>query len=64
MLYAAIEKGNVEIVKLLLTNNKIDVNIINIPNIYLLKYLTLYFSITFIIIILIIFKILFFLMLF
>ena len=28
----AVEKGNVEIVKLLLMNDKIDINILNIPN--------------------------------
>ena len=32
-LFFAIEKNNVEIVKLLLSNNKIDVNVINILNI-------------------------------
>ena len=29
-MYAAVEKGNVEIVKILLENEKIDVNILNI----------------------------------
>ena len=34
-LYMAIEKGNIEIVKEILTNDKLDVNIINIfINIY------------------------------
>ena len=31
-LYHAIEKGNIEIVKLLLTNDNSDINIINIFN--------------------------------
>ena len=32
------KKENIEIVKLLLTNNKIDVNILNVIYIYLMKY--------------------------
>ena len=31
-LFTAVEKGNVEIIKLLLANDKIDVNILNIIN--------------------------------
>ena len=29
-LYAAVDKGNIEMVKLLLTNDKLDINIFNI----------------------------------
>ena len=36
-LYLAVEKENIEIVKLLLTNNKLDINIINILNIFFIK---------------------------
>ena len=32
VLFTAVEKGNVEIIKLLLANDKIDVNILNIIN--------------------------------
>ena len=35
-LYLAIEKENIEIVKLLLTNDKLDINVINILNIFFL----------------------------
>ena len=28
--YCAVEKGNIEIIKLLLTNDKLDINILNI----------------------------------
>ena len=35
-LYLAVEKENIEIVKLLLTNDKLDINIINILNIFFL----------------------------
>lgn len=46
-LFLAVENGNVDIVKLLLTNDKIDVNIMNIFNITYLKnsisnYLTIF----------------------
>ena len=33
----AVEKENIEIVKLLLTNNKLDINISNIFNIFIIK---------------------------
>ena len=35
-LYLAVEKENIEIVKLLLMNDKLDINIINILNIFFL----------------------------
>ena len=34
-LYTAVEKENIEIIKLLLTNENIDINILNIFNIFL-----------------------------
>ena len=34
-LYFAIEKENIEIIKLLLTNDKLNINILNILNIYI-----------------------------
>ena len=34
-LYVAIEKENIEIIKLLLTNENIDINILNVFNIFL-----------------------------
>ena len=35
--YLAVEKENIEIVKLLLTNEKLDINILNIFNIFFHK---------------------------
>ena len=37
-LYLAVEKENIEIVKLLLMNDKLDMNIINILNIFFIKF--------------------------
>ena len=37
-LYLAVEKENVEIIKLLLSNNKIDVNIPYILNLFYIKF--------------------------
>ena len=37
-LYCAVEKENIDIVKLLLTNDKIDVNILNILFIFYIKF--------------------------
>ena len=42
-LYLAIEKENTEIIKLLLTNDKIDINIYNVL-IILLKFQNVYFN--------------------
>ena len=36
-LYLAVDKGNIEIIKLLLSNDKLDINIINIFNIYFIE---------------------------
>ena len=43
-LYLAVEKENIEIVKLLLMNDKIDVNILNILIIYNLQNLNYIFQ--------------------
>ena len=43
-LYAAIEKENIEIVKLLLTNEKLDINILNIFKYIFLKFYYKYFN--------------------
>ena len=37
-LFMAVSKENVEIVKLLLSNDKIDVNILNISNLFHIKF--------------------------
>ena len=37
-LYLAVEKGNIEIVRLLLTNDKLDINLLNILNIFSIKF--------------------------
>ena len=34
-LYLAVEKENIEIIKLLLTNDQLDINLLNILNIFL-----------------------------
>ena len=45
-LYLAIEKENIEIVKLLLTNNKLDINQRNILNIFFfIKFKILFFNV-------------------
>ena len=43
-LYLAVEKENIEIVKLLLTNDKLDINIINILNIFFIKFKIISFN--------------------
>ena len=43
----AVEKENIEIVKLLLTNNKLDINISNIFNIFIIEIQNHISSITF-----------------
>ena len=49
-LYLAVEKENIDIIKLLLTNDKIDVNIINIYFKFIIKFKIIFFLIQFIII--------------
>ena len=36
-LYLAVDKGNIEIIKLLLSNDKLDINIMNVFNIYFIE---------------------------
>ena len=43
-LYLAVEKENIEIVKLLLTNDKLDMNIINILNLFFIKLKMIFFN--------------------
>ena len=43
-LYLAVEKENIEIVKLLLTNDKLDINILNILNIYFITFKIISFN--------------------
>ena len=43
-LFLAIEKENIEIVKLLLINDKIDVNFLNVFNLFYLFHLIIYFN--------------------
>ena len=37
-LYLAVDKGNIEIIKLLLNNDKLDINFLNILNIFYIKF--------------------------
>ena len=43
-LYLAVEKENIEIIKLLLNNDKLDINIINILNIFFIKFKIISFN--------------------
>ena len=43
-LYLAVEKENLEIVKVLLTNDKIDINIINILFTFIIKFKIISFN--------------------
>ena len=43
-LYLAIEKENIEIIKLLLSNGKIDVNAPNIINLFYMKFKIIYIN--------------------
>lgn len=38
-LYLAVEKGNIEIIKLLLTSDKLDINFLNILYNFFIKFL-------------------------
>ena len=40
----AVEKENIEIVKLFMTNDKLDINIINILNIFFIKFKIISFN--------------------
>ena len=44
-LYLAVEKENIEIIKLLLNNDELDINLLNILNIFYIKFKILYFNI-------------------
>ena len=43
-LYLAVEKENIEIVKLLLNNNQLDINFLNIFNIFYIKFKIISFN--------------------
>ena len=43
-LYLAVEKENIEIVKLLLTNDKLDINLLNIIYIFFIKFKIISFN--------------------
>ena len=44
-LYLAVENENIEIIKLLLTNNRLDINVLNILYLFFLKFHNIFFNI-------------------